>query len=159
MINTHIASWKVYNYTYRWKYTTFLKRITQMKNKSLQLLFSAAFFYVESNSLTTLVKISSAGHGAWKEEVDDRRREGSWDILDHPDSIRGYPYDPDELEDVLDDDFEYDLKSDLNDDIGGPAEKIGVTGVWQSSSWTMLLVHWTSKNQIQAQINIRFCME
>ena len=93
--------------------------------------------------MTTLVKISSAGHGAWKEEVDDRRREGSWDILDHPDSITGYPDDPDELEDDLeydieddlendlednlDDDLEDDLEGVIKDELEGPAEKIGVT--------------------------------
>ena len=47
------------------------------------------------------INIRSALQGAWREEVDDRRREGSWDILDHPDSNTGYPNDLYELEDDL----------------------------------------------------------
>ena len=61
------------------------------------------------------INILLARQGAWKEEVDDRRREGSWDILDHPDSITGYPDDLYELEDDLEDDLEYDLEDDLED--------------------------------------------
>ena len=90
------------------------KSITQTKKKILTNSVFCCSSYVESNSLTTLVKIPSAGHGAWKEGVDDRRSEGSRHILDHPDSIPGYPDDPDELEheleDVLEDELEYDLK-------------------------------------------------
>ena len=89
------------------------------------------------------INIRSARQGAWREEVDDRRREGSWDILDHPDSITGYTDDPDELEDDLkydleddlendlednlDDDLEDDLEDVIKDELEGPAEKIGVT--------------------------------
>ena len=93
------------------------------------------------------INIRSALQGAWREEVDDRRREGSWDILDHPDSITGYPDDPDELEDDLkydleddleddlendiednlDDDLEDDLEDVIKDELEGPAEKIGVS--------------------------------
>ena len=47
------------------------------------------------------INILLARQGDWKEEVDDRRREGSWDILDHPDSNTGYPNDIYELEDDL----------------------------------------------------------
>ena len=57
------------------------------------------------------INILLALQGAWREEVGDRRREGSWDILDHPDSITGYPDDPDELED----DLKYDFEDDLED--------------------------------------------
>ena len=57
------------------------------------------------------INVLLARQGAWKEEVDDRRREGSWDILDHPDSITGYPDDLYELEDNFEDDIEDDLQT------------------------------------------------
>ena len=68
------------------------------------------------------INIRSALEGAWREEVDDRRREGSWDILDHPDSITGYPDDPDELEDDLIYDLEDDLENDLEDNLDDDLE-------------------------------------
>ena len=53
-----------------------------------------------------LVFFSSAGRVTWNEDVDEvkeeRRREGSWDILDHPDPILDNP----------------DLRNNTNDKIG-----------------------------------------
>jgi len=53
-----------------------------------------------------LVFFSSAGRVTWNEDVDEvkeeRRREGSWDILDHPDPILDNP----------------DLRNTTNDKIG-----------------------------------------
>ena len=74
------------------------------------------FLCIKFDFLATFgINIRSALQGAWREEVDDRRREGSWDILNHPDSITGYPDNLYELEDDLEDDLEYDLEDDLED--------------------------------------------
>ena len=70
-------------------------------NKETKWIQSTVFSYQVKFVSTFGINVILARQGAWKEEVDDRRREGSWDILDHPDSITGYPDDPDELEDDL----------------------------------------------------------